>query len=240
MTIAAVVTAAGSGTRLGAVSPHGAVPKALVAIEGRALVAWAVSHVSEVAERIVVTAPSNHLDSMRAALADAGASALVVSGGDTRQASVAAGLHALDLAPDDIVVIHDAARAFQLPAVMRATVAAVQDGADGAIPVLPVVDTLIGAPAADGTIGPAVDRDSLRAVQTPQTFRASAILDAHRRAAEDAAASPATDDATLARALGHRIVAVDGHEWGFKLTRPGDMPLAREIAQQIASEGAPA
>ncbi|MFN3865618.1 MAG: 2-C-methyl-D-erythritol 4-phosphate cytidylyltransferase [Demequina sp.] len=228
MNVAAVITAAGSGTRLGAESP-----KALVLIEGRAVVAWAVLRLAEVVDSVVVTAPAAHLDTMRAALADAGASALVVSGGDTRQASVAAGLAALDLAPDDIVLIHDAARAFQEPSVALATIAAVRAGADGAIPVLPVVDTLIGAADADGTIGDVVDREALRAVQTPQTFRAHVALEAHASAATGATA---TDDATLARALGHRIVAVDGHEWGFKITVPSDLPLARHIAQSLAGE----
>ncbi|MFW7413815.1 IspD/TarI family cytidylyltransferase [Demequina sp. SO4-18] len=230
MTIAAVITAAGSGSRLGADAP-----KALVLIEGRALVAWAALRLDEVVDSVVVTAPADHLDAMRAALADAGVGALVVSGGETRQASVAAGLAALELDPDDIVLIHDAARAFQEPSVAAATIEAVRAGADGAIPVLPVVDTLIAAPGADGSIGDVVDRDGLRAVQTPQTFRARVAIDAHRRAAE---APAATDDATLARAGGHRIVAVDGHEWGFKVTRPGDPPLARGIARSLAGGGA--
>ncbi|MFW2512278.1 IspD/TarI family cytidylyltransferase [Demequina sp. SO4-13] len=242
MTIAAVITAAGSGTRLGARSSDGtasrvSVPKALVPIEGKALVAWAALRLTEVVDSVVVTAPAAHLDAMRAALADAGVSARVVVGGDTRQASVAAGLAALDLDAQDIVLIHDAARAFQEPAVALATIEAVRDGADGAIPVLPVVDTLIRAPGPDGLIGDVVDRDELRIVQTPQTFRAHVAIDAHTGAG-GAAARPATDDATLARARGHRIVAVDGHEWGFKVTRPGDLPLARHIARSLAGGGA--
>lgn len=237
MTVAAVITAAGSGTRLGAHSPDGAVPKALVPLEGRALVAWAASRIADVAERIVVTAPPLSIDAVRSALAEAGVDALVVPGGDTRQASVAAGLTALMLDPDDIVLIHDAARAFQATEVMAATIDAVRAGADGAIPVLPVVDTLIGAPGPDGLIGDPVDRDGLRAVQTPQTFRARVALDAHR-VAEAHGTPPATDDATLARGLGHRIVAVDGHEWGFKVTRPSDLPLARHIAQSLSGGAA--
>ncbi|WP_062136271.1 IspD/TarI family cytidylyltransferase [Demequina aestuarii] len=237
MIIAAVITAAGSGTRLAASSPDGAVPKALVTLDGRALVAWAVTRIADVAERIVVTAPALHVDAVQSALADAGVDALVVPGGDTRQASVAAGLSALALDDDDIVLIHDAARAFQEPAVAAATIEAVRAGADGAIPVLPVVDTLIGAPGPDGVIGEPVDREGIRAVQTPQTFRAAVAIDAHRRGAAPGA-PPATDDATLARALGHRIVAVAGHEWGFKVTRPSDLPLAHHIARSLSGDGA--
>lgn len=236
MTVAAVITAAGAGIRLGAYSPDGAVPKALVSIEGRALVAWAVLRLGGVAERTVVTAPVAHLDAMRSALADAGEGVSVIAGGASRQESVAAGLEALQLEPQDIVLIHDAARAFQEPFVARATVDAVRGGADGAIPVLPVVDTLIGAPGPDGGIGDLVDREALRAVQTPQTFRAHVALDAHRHAAADPHALPATDDATLARARGRRIVAVDGHAHGFKVTRPSDLPLASHLAMAIGAD----
>ncbi|MFV0633718.1 2-C-methyl-D-erythritol 4-phosphate cytidylyltransferase [Demequina sp.] len=220
MTIAAVVTAAGSGSRLGA-----DVPKALVHIEGRALVAWAVARVREIADAVVVTAPPAHLGAFVEAVDGL---ATVVAGGQTRQDSVALGLTALDLADDDIVLIHDAARAFQDPAIMAATIAAVREGADGAVPVVPVVDTLVGAPGRDGVLGDAVNREALRAVQTPQTFRAAVALDAHRRGT-----AGATDDASLARELGYRVVAVDGHEWGFKVTRASDLPLAIAIAAQL-------
>ncbi|WP_084039250.1 2-C-methyl-D-erythritol 4-phosphate cytidylyltransferase [Demequina sp. NBRC 110053] len=220
MTTAAVVTAAGSGTRLGA-----DVPKALVHIEGRALVAWAVSRVLQIADAVVVTAPASHLDAFREAVDGA---ARVVAGGATRQESVAAGLTALALDDDDVVLIHDAARAFQDLSVMAATVRAVEAGADGAVPVVPVTDTLVAAPAADGGLGAPLDRATLRAVQTPQTFRGRVALDAHRSTGVDA-----TDDASLARELGYRIVAVDGHEWGFKVTRPSDLILAAAIAPQV-------
>ena len=217
MTIAAVVTAAGSGTRLGADAP-----KALIDIEGRALVAWALDPIEEVASRIVVTAPADHLDAFVGAVQGR---ASVVPGGSTRQDSVALGLAALALEPDDIVLIHDAARAFQPAAVMRATVAAVEAGAQGAIPVLELVDSLVAAPAADGASGDAVDRTQFRVVQTPQAFRAAVAIDAHARGR-----SGATDDATLARELGHRVVVVDGDERGFKVTRPSDLPLAVHLA----------
>ena len=229
MTVAAVITAAGSGSRLGADAP-----KALVPIHGRTLVQWAIEGLAPVAQRIVVTAPAAHLDAFREACAGAGAAHVtVVPGGSTRQESVAAGLRALGPAADDIVLIHDAARAFQPVEVTRATVAAVEGsagehGADGAIPVMPVVDTLVAAPGRGGSLGDPVDRTQFRIVQTPQAFRARVALDAHRRGRPDA-----TDDATLARELGYRIVVVDGHEWGFKVTRPSDLPLALSVASQL-------
>lgn len=221
MTVAAVVTAAGSGSRLGA-----DVPKALVPVGGRPLVAWAVEAVLQVAGAVVVTAPASHLDAFRAAVP----AATVVAGGRERQDSVAAGLAAV---PDDarIVMIHDAARAFQPASVMTILVEAVRAGADGAVPVVPVVDTLVAA-ATDGTLGATVDRESLRAVQTPQVFTVEAARAAHARATSSGAT--ATDDAQLAVAAGFRVVEVAGDERGFKVTRPLDLALASAIAAQAA------
>ncbi|WP_062379591.1 IspD/TarI family cytidylyltransferase [Demequina pelophila] len=229
MTVAAVVTAAGYGTRLG--SPH---PKALVAVAGEPLVVHAVRRTARVASRIVVTAPPTHLAEFEAALAGLdgglGPDLVVVPGAPTRQGSVAAGVAALACAPADIVLVHDAARAFQPPETMRLAAAAVEAGADGAVPVVPVVDTLVAAPGPDGSLGDPVDRARFRSVQTPQAFRAAVLEDAHARGGEDA-----TDDATLARNLGYRIVATDGHEWGVKITHAGDLALAEHIAAASAA-----
>jgi len=222
VTIAAVVTAAGLGTRLGY-----AVPKALVPVSGRPLVSHALDRVTRIASLVVVTAAPGHEQAFADAVAD---HALIVTGGDTRQESVWAGLQALleaGLSDDDVVLVHDAARAFMPAAAMREAVAAVEAGADAAIPVIPIVDTLVTAPAADGTYGSGVDREGLRAVQTPQVFRAGVLLAAHRAATS----ATATDDATLVRELGHRVVATQGHPWGLKITHEGDLALATFIAE---------
>ena len=87
------------------------------------------------------------------------------------------------MAPDDIVLVHDAARAFMPTAAMREAVAAVEAGADAAVPVVPLVDTLVTAPDDDDEYGYPVDRGNFRAVQTPQVFRASALVAAHEAAA---------------------------------------------------------
>lgn len=222
MTIAAVVTAAGLGTRLGS-----NLPKGLVAVAGRPLVAHALDRVLPLVSVVVVTAPASRLAEF---VHVTGGRADVVAGGDSRQESVRAGLAALaerGIGPDDIVLVHDAARAFMPTAAMREALAAVEAGADAAIPVVPVVDTLVTAPAEDGTYGQGVDRDQLRAVQTPQVFRAGVLGAAH----EAGQGRAATDDATLVRELGHRVVATDGHPWGLKITHAGDLAFANFIAE---------
>lgn len=231
MTIAAVITAAGQGTRLGS-----ALPKALVPINGRALVAHAVDRVASVASIIVVTAPAGFREQVSDAVAGGAVSVTVVDGSVTRQASVAAGLAALaaqGVGGDDIVLIHDAARAFMPAAAMLAAVDAVQAGAEGAVPVLRVVDTLV---AVDGdAYGAIADRASLRAVQTPQVFRARVIADAHSRAVfanPGAVGADAPDDASLAVAAGYRVVTTTGHAWGAKVTHEGDLALAAYLAEQ--------
>lgn len=236
MTVAAVVTAAGSGSRLGA-----DVPKALLSLSGRALVAWAVLRVAECCDEIVVTAPADFLEDVAQALASvpplAGKTMRVIPGGAERQQSVAAALDVL-FAPGrqapEVVLVHDAARAFQPPQVTRAAIDAVERGADGAIPLVSIVDTLVTATADSVEIGENVDRESLRAVQTPQVFRADVLRAAHVALAD----ASATDDAQLVRASGGRVVAVDGHEWGFKVTRPSDVPLAEHLATVLMTQEA--
>lgn len=239
MTIAAVVTAAGYGTRLGATEP-----KALVHVADRTLLAWALSHVAPLVDTVVVTAPPTHLAQVRsecesalAAFPDLGVS--VIAGGQSRQESVAAAITALAASEQpapEIVMIHDAARAFMPTAAMAAAITAVQDGADGAIPVVPVVDTIVSAPGTDGTLGELVDRERLRAVQTPQVFTLASLRDAHARAGD---LNAATDDASLVVAAGYRVVAVDGHSWGFKVTRAEDLDWATHIATQLTQKVTP-
>ena len=223
MTIAAVVTAAGLGTRLGY-----AVPKALVPVAGRPLLAHALDRVTRIADVTIVTATAGHERDFADAVEGR---ARIVTGGDSRQSSVWAGLQALladGLAESDVVMVHDAARAFMPTGAMREAVAAVEAGADAAVPVVPIVDTLVTAPLADGTYGQGVDRDGLRAVQTPQVFRVGALVAAHRAAPT----ATATDDAMLVRALGHSVVATEGHPWGLKVTHEADLALAAFIAEQ--------
>ncbi|AEV88915.1 2-C-methyl-D-erythritol 4-phosphate cytidylyltransferase [Actinoplanes sp. SE50] len=216
--VAVVVPAAGAGLRLG---PGG--PKALRLLDGEPLLVHAVRRLAAAApvRMIVVAAPPAEVDAVSALLAPV-APVTVVPGGAERQESVAA---ALAVVPPDvpIVLVHDAARCLTPPSVTERVAAAVRDGADAVIPVLPVVDT-IKEVAADATVLGTVDRSVLRAVQTPQGFRASVLRAAHR-----AAADSHTDDAGAVEKLGIPVLCVPGSDLALKITRPIDLALATHL-----------
>jgi 2-C-methyl-D-erythritol 4-phosphate cytidylyltransferase len=222
--VAAVIVAAGSGERLGA-----GLPKALVPLQGRPLLTWALEAFLSHPDigSVVVVAPTAELTTVQACV-DGRAS--VVAGGDTRQASVDAGLAAL--APDvGLVLVHDAARPLVQPSVISAVVAVLRAGDQAVIPVLPVVDTIKRVDA-EGRVVATVDRSELRAVQTPQGFVRSVLLAAHR-AAEQRSLTDVTDDAGLAEALGVPVRTVAGSELCFKITTPHDLRLAHAMAAEL-------
>ncbi|MBO0886204.1 MAG: 2-C-methyl-D-erythritol 4-phosphate cytidylyltransferase, partial [Acidimicrobiales bacterium] len=145
---------------------------------------------------------------------------LTVPGGATRAGSVRAGLAAVPEAAD-IIVVHDAVRPLASPALFRAVVGAVEGGADGAIPGLPVSETLKRVD--QGAVVATVDRGDLVAVQTPQAFRAGILRAAHEGDPE------ATDDAALVEAVGGTVVVVPGEDQNLKLTVARDLILARAL-----------
>ncbi len=144
----------------------------------------------------------------------------VVAGGPSRSASVRAGLGAVPLSAE-IIAVHDAARPLVALSVWRAVLAAVTGGADAAIPVIPVTDT-VKEVATDGTLR-TLDRNRLVAVQTPQAFRAGVLRRAH------SAATDATDDAALVEALGGRVERVPGSSRSMKITSPDDLVMAAAL-----------
>ncbi|MBB5051043.1 2-C-methyl-D-erythritol 4-phosphate cytidylyltransferase/2-C-methyl-D-erythritol 2,4-cyclodiphosphate synthase [Afipia massiliensis] len=155
-----------------------------------------------------------------------------VSGGATRQASVRAGLEALASEAPDIVLIHDAARAFVTDKVIsRAIDAALITGA--AIPVVAVTDT-IKVVDGSGAVQATPDRANLRIAQTPQAFRFDVILEAHRRAAREGR-DDFTDDAAIAEWAGLTVATFEGDAANMKLTTPED--FAREEARLGAMLG---
>lgn len=213
---AAVIVAAGQGLRAG--QP---LPKQFALWRGKPVVrhsaeALAASGITP----IVVAIPAGAEEIATAGLAGI-AGIRLVTGGATRQQSVRLALEALEQVVPDMVLIHDAARPLLPGAVIERLLAAL-DTAPGAIPVLPVVDSLT---AADGAMmGAPARREDLRRVQTPQAFRYADILAAHRAWS---GAADAGDDAQVARAAGLAVALVDGDEALHKLTFASDFAAAR-------------
>ncbi|MGH2740043.1 MAG: 2-C-methyl-D-erythritol 4-phosphate cytidylyltransferase [Actinomycetota bacterium] len=221
MNAAVLLVAAGRGERLGT-----DVPKAFVEIRGRSLLQLCVIALSAVPEvgLVVAIVPLGREDDARAALSTLGPRVETVAGGETRQASVRAGLAALPR-DSDAVVCHDVARPFASPRLYRAVLGALQ-GADGAVPALPVADTV--KRVEESRVVESLPRDELVFVQTPQAFRRGALEESHQRAVETA--MTATDDAALLEAAGFRIVTVPGDARNLKITTPADLEIAAAFA----------
>ena len=226
----AVLTAAGSGSRLGC-----EVPKALVELSGRPLVWWAARGLrAGGVGTIVVTAPAASLDEFRAGIADIGGVEVVAGSDRSRQASVALGLAALGQRNEgDVVLVHDAARPLTPAQVTARVIDAVRAGAGAVIPVLPVTDTLKSVDAS-GVVTGTPRRADMVAVQTPQGFRWDVLTHAHEAGASLGAdeAVAATDDAGLVEAIGAVVHTVAGDERSLKVTRPLDLSLAQLLAGQ--------
>ncbi len=221
----AIIVAAGKGVRAG-----GGIPKQYRSVGGIPLLRHAVLALQAHPGIDGITIVFNPDDR---ALHDTAVGGLAlrepVAGGSTRQESALLGLDALAGDPPDLVLVHDAARAFVPLSLLDALLAAFDDAAnDGACPALPVTDSLRrGAGHFDG----AVDRDGLWRVQTPQAFRYPALLAAHR-----AAGPGATDEVGIALAAGLRIAITPGDERAFKVTEPADFAKAAAmIAPATAS-----
>lgn len=217
--VAVIVVAAGSGTRLGA-----GMPKAFVSVGGRTLLEHAVHAVSGMRSdaQLIAVVPAGATDEVRRLLAALAPEAVVVAGGASRQASVEAGLAALHEAVE-VVLVHDAARAFTPSGQFDAVVAAVDAAGEGVVPGLPVSDT-IKRTDADALVTGTVDRSELVAVQTPQGFPRDVLLQAYRAATEEA-----TDDAALVAAIGHPVRIVAGDPLAFKVTTPADLARAEQL-----------
>ncbi|WP_197519930.1 2-C-methyl-D-erythritol 4-phosphate cytidylyltransferase [Pseudonocardia sp. HH130630-07] len=214
MSVVAVVPAAGSGVRLGA-----GMPKAFVELSGVPMLVRAVDGLLApgVVDHVVVVVPGDQVAAAGPMFGDRPVT--VVPGGADRTASVAAGLAVLGPGTE-VVLVHDAARPLTPPDVVRRVVAAVRAGAPAVIPVLPVPDTVKTVDGA-GVVVSTVDRSALRAVQTPQGFRAGDL-----RRAYAGTPDPRTDDAGLVEAIGDPVRTVDGDPLAFKVTTAWDLRIA--------------
>ncbi len=196
----AIVVAGGRGERFGD-------RKQYQPLAGARVIDWALRAAATHCDGVVLVVPAD------AAGAAEPLASTVVAGGATRSASVRAGLAAV---PDDaeVIVVHDAARPVPVPEVWRSVLAAIEAGADAAVPAVAVSDTL------RDLRGTTVDRARFVAVQTPQGFRAAALRAAHGAGGEG------TDDASLVDAAGGRVVVVDGDPTNIKVTTPADLQVA--------------
>jgi 2-C-methyl-D-erythritol 4-phosphate cytidylyltransferase len=191
---------------------------------------------SRVVDIVVVAAPEDSAESVSAMLTGQsfGAEVVVVTGGDTRQESVARALLTL---PDDVdvVLVHDAARPLVPGEVVTAVAAAVRQGHPAVVPGLAVVDTIKQVDDASDVVR-TIDRGPLRAIQTPQGFDRHVLQRAH--ASVDLDDSPATDDAGMVERMGLPVHVIPGHEEAFKVTRPFDVVMAEAVLARRRAAGA--
>jgi 2-C-methyl-D-erythritol 4-phosphate cytidylyltransferase len=218
--VGAVVVAAGRGERLG-----GGVPKALVEVGGRTLVARAVDGLRRAGVATIVVVHTPGAAGPFAAVLDD--EVILIPGGEDRSASVRAGLDALPPGVT-VVAVHDAARAFTPPEVIAAAIDAVRGDVIAAAPALPVADTLKRVDGGD--VVATLPRADVVVVQTPQVFPRAII------GAVAVAGAAATDDLGLVEEgiasgdLDGRVVWVPGSPRGLKVTYPDDLVIAEALA----------
>jgi 2-C-methyl-D-erythritol 4-phosphate cytidylyltransferase len=231
----AVLAAAGRGERLGRISDSAAgqspaarpnrvdQPKAFAPLRGRPLLAESLERLeaSGWIESIVVVAPPDWEEPVILLAEELGCGKVVasVAGGETRAESVRIGVEEVG-ADAAVIVVHDAARPLLSDEVIERVVAPLSQGWDGAVPGLPVVDT-VKRVGADGAVSETLARGELVAVQTPQAF----LADVLRGALASDGVSQATDCASLVEAKGGRVTVVAGDPRLLKVTTPEDLAL---------------
>ncbi|MEA9985825.1 MULTISPECIES: 2-C-methyl-D-erythritol 4-phosphate cytidylyltransferase [Subtercola] len=224
-TVAVIVVAAGSGTRLGLGQP-----KAFVSLGGRSILSRSLDALFALDDeaQVIVVVPEDRLDEALSTAQDvAGAAApyvTVVAGGESRQQSVNAGLAVL-LPSVQTVLVHDAARALTPVAQFEAVIDAVRQSGYGAIPGLPVSDT-IKRTDGFGLAVATVDRSELAAVQTPQGFPRAQLEQAYAAASDDF-----TDDAALVAEAGFAVAVIHGDALAFKITTAWDLRRAEQVIE---------
>lgn len=211
-----IVVAGGSGARYGGM-------KQFEKLAGERIIDRSVRTAAGSCEGVVVVLPADFQEREQSHFAGIGSGVVVVAGGSTRAESVRAGIASV---PEDarFVLVHDGARPLATPDVFRRVIDALAHGAEAVVPAVAVADTL------RSVHGGTVDRDSVRAVQTPQGFSASVLRAAHAGLGE------ATDDAGLVELLGHRIALVDGERLNLKVTEPLDLAVAEAMLTAVGQD----
>ena len=206
-TVWTIVVAAGSGLRFGSA-------KQFEPIGGKPIVEWAVEEALKHSVGVVTVLPKGQATGPHQ-----------VEGGATRSESVRRGLAAVP-ADATIVCVHDAARPFATPTTYQRVISAVVDGAHAAVPGIPVIDTIKQVNESNVVVS-TPRRETLRAVQTPQAFRADALRRAHENGGEG------TDDAMLIEKIGGEVVVVEGDEANRKITSREDLEWAVAHARHL-------
>ena len=215
----AIIVAGGTGTRF-----SGPVPKQFLELAGRPVLMRTVDRFAQCVVGIVVVLPDSERARWRELIGRYGYATphTVVSGGDSRFASVKNALAVVDAQLGDVVAVHDGVRPLVAGCVVeKAFEVAARCGS--AVPVVPVTDSIRHVAA--GGVSRAMRRDELVAVQTPQAFDAVAL-----KAAYDVDFSPLfTDDASVYEAAGHSVTLIDGDPGNIKITHPKDIAIAEMI-----------
>ena len=212
-----VLLAGGSGQRFGSL-------KQFDSLAGVRVIDRAARTAAAACDGVVAVLPADSLATADGQIPDA---TVVVAGGSTRSESVRAGLAAI---PSDatVILVHDAARPLATADLFAQVIAQVQSGVSAVVPAVPVVDTIrVVTSETAGSDSAVIDRDLLRAVQTPQGFQAALLRRAYDSDGE------ATDDAGLVQALGARITLIAGERSNLKLTERADRIIAAALLESI-------
>jgi 2-C-methyl-D-erythritol 4-phosphate cytidylyltransferase len=230
--IAAIIPAAGLGTRMGA-----DVPKQFHELDGMPLILFTLRRLAACGSitEFVVSTRSEDVASLETQLKAAGLAkpVRVVKGGDTRQQSVANGLAVVDPSTE-IVLVHDAVRPFVTPEQIERVIAEARSRG-AAILGIPAIDTIkevkrASLPADVAVISATIPREKIVLAQTPQAFSYPLLRDAFHKAMQDGVI--ASDEAAIVERFGHDVFVVLGSERNLKITRPADMDLARFYLEQ--------
>jgi 2-C-methyl-D-erythritol 4-phosphate cytidylyltransferase len=225
MKVGAIIAAAGSGRRMKADRP-----KQLLALNGTPIIVHTIRKFDACSaiDYIIVTAPRESLDEVMRLVKSAGfkKSVTVVEGGERRQDSVFMGLKHLQPGTD-IIAVHDGVRPF-VPVEDIENVVRQAQTSGAAILAVPIVETV--KQAEKEFVQSTLTREHLVLAQTPQVFRTSILKEAFENAVKDEYYG--TDESSLVERLGHPIAIVRGSERNIKITRPGDLTLARAFLEE--------
>ncbi len=217
----AVIAAGGSGTRMAS-----SVPKQFLQLNGKAVLWHTIKAFTDAFEdiQLIIVSPAEHLQTAKDICKDS-FNTQFVEGGNTRFHSVKNGLASVE--KDSIVFVHDAVRCLITPdLIKRCYHQAVEKGT--AIPAIAVNDSIR---IVDDNSSKVVNRNTIRIIQTPQTFHSEILLKAFAVDYNDSF----TDEATVVEASGKEVHLIDGEQTNIKITRPIDLLIAEKILQERSS-----